>query len=142
MGESSYIQPGLDSQIGYLEQFCGQFCGLWSPQFIITEGHSIWNVTERIFTARVCHHLLWPKAQYLRSQREAIHWVGHHSLLLPKATTFKKSQWPVNLAILLYYCNCHGNLNGFDKLLNLISFISKLSSVIEQTLGCTRSLEI
>ena len=124
----------------------------------------IWGNFVANFAASDCHNSLWPKAttsemsqrgyslpedaiihcgqrtQHLRGQREAIHWVGRHSLLLPKATTFKKSQWPVNLTILVY-CNCHGILSGVDKFLNLISFISKLCSVIEQPLGCKRSLE-
>ena len=50
--------------------------GLWPPQFIVPEGHNIWEVTERLFVA-----------------------LGHHSSLYPKATTFEKSQrgylWPL-----------------------------------------------
>ena len=37
-------------------------CGLRPPQFVVAEGHNIFEVTERLFAALGRHSSLWPKA--------------------------------------------------------------------------------
>ena len=52
-------------------------CGLWSPQFNVAEGHSILEITERLFMVKEFHGSLWSKA-----------------------TTVERSQWQKLLAVL------------------------------------------
>ena len=56
-------------------------CGLWSPQFIVAEGHNIREITERLFMFKGFHGSLWSKATtVMRSQ-----WRGLLSTLHPAA---------------------------------------------------------
>ena len=55
----------------------GAIYALWSPQFIVAEGHNILEVTERLFKVKEFHSSLWSKA-----------------------TTVERSQWRKFLATL------------------------------------------
>ena len=111
MSQRGYMQPITATvQYGWRTQYlrCHKesICDLLLRQFIMTEGHSIWDVTMRLFVTYCWHSLLWLKAtvfemlqrgylqpiaadtvhydwwpQYLRCHREAI-----CNLFLPQFT--------------------------------------------------------
>ena len=66
--------------------------GPWPPQFIVPEGHNIWEVTERLFVAFAHHSSLCLKATAFEKSQRLFVALGHHTSLCPKATIFEKSQ--------------------------------------------------
>ena len=45
----------VDKLSGHREDICN----IWSLLLVVAEGHTIWDITERLFTARGCYSLLW-----------------------------------------------------------------------------------
>ena len=67
-------------------------CGICPPQFIVPEGHSIWEVTEAICDPWPPHFIV-PKGHNIWKVTKRIFVVfAHHSSLCPNVTTFEKSQ--------------------------------------------------
>ena len=73
------------------------------PQFAMTEGHSIWDVTKSLFATYCCAetvHYDW-RPQYLRCHREAI-----CNLLQPKFNMAEgHSIWDVTERLYATYCS-------------------------------------
>ena len=40
---------------------------------IVVSSHNIWEVTERLFTTKSCHNLLWPESTTFKSQIDVIY---------------------------------------------------------------------